>query len=107
MKTHDKFCGENCQSSLENVEVSRIEERQVFDIPVMKIVVTAHQATVKIYPECQTENKGDFPEKVIQPVQYGGGVKTVASYFNNEHFIPVARTNTFANLNFEPKFSEI
>lgn len=91
-ETHDKACCENCQASLENVEVSGVEERQVFDIPAMKIVVTAHQASIKICPECQTSNKGDFPENVNQPVQYGDGVKTVATYFNNEHFIPVART---------------
>ena len=92
VKTYDKTCCDNCQASLEAVEPSAVEERQVFDIPAMKIVVTAHQATVKICPECQTENKGDFPEKVTRPVQYGDGVKTVATYFNNEHFIPIART---------------
>ena len=92
VETHHKACCENCQASLEDVEVSAVEERQVFDIPAMKIVVTAHQATLKTCPECLTENKGDFPEKVTQPVQYGDGVKTVASYFNNEHFIPIART---------------
>lgn len=92
IETHDKVCCEKCQASLEDVEVSSVEERQVFDIPAMKIVITAHQATVKICPECQTENKGEFPEQVAQPVQYGDGVKTVASYFNNEHFVPVART---------------
>lgn len=90
--THNKSCCENCQTSLNEVNVSAVEERQVFDIPAMKIVVTAHQATVKICPKCQTTNKGDFPEKVTKPVQYGDGIKTLASYFNNEHFIPVART---------------
>jgi transposase len=92
IENHDKACCENCQTSLEDTEISGVEERQVFDIPAMKIVVTAHQASIKICPECQTENKGDFPENVDHPVQYGNGVKTVASYFNNEHFIPVART---------------
>ena len=92
IETHDHACCEKCQASLDDVEVSSVEERQVFDIPAMKIVITAHQATVKICPECQTENKGEFPEHVTQPVQYGDGVKTVASYFNNEHFVPVART---------------
>jgi len=92
IETHEKECCENCQASLKDVEVSGVEERQVFDIPAMKIVVTAHQAILKICPECQTENKGDFPENINQPVQYGNGIKTVASYFNNEHFIPVART---------------
>lgn len=91
-ENHDKACCDNCQASLENAEVSGVEERQVFDIPAMKIIVTAHRASIKICPECQTENKGDFPENVNKPVQYGNGVKTVASYFNNQHFIPVART---------------
>jgi len=92
IEMHDKDYCENCQASLDEVEVSSLEERQVFDIPAMKIIVTSHQATVKICLEYQTENKGDFPEKVTRPVQYGDRVKTVASYFNNEHFIPVART---------------
>jgi transposase len=92
IKRHDAVCCKKCQSSLEDVTASFMEERQVFDIPAMKIVITAHQATVKICPECQTENKGEFPEDVSQSVQYGNGVKTAASYFNNEHFIPVART---------------
>jgi len=91
-ETYDKICCAQCQASLEDVEGSSVEERQVFDIPAMKIVITAHQATVKICPECQTENKGEFPKTVTQPVQYGDGVKTLASYFNHEHFVPVART---------------
>jgi transposase len=77
---------------LADVVVSAVEERQVFDIPAMKIEVTAHRATMKICPNCQTENKGNFPENVTQPVQYGDGVKTVATYLNTGHFIPVERT---------------
>ncbi len=92
VEVHDQDCCGNCAVSLADVPVSKVEERQVFDIPAMKITVTAHQATIKVCPECQTENKGDFPENVTQPVQYGDGVKTVATYFNTGHFIPVERT---------------
>lgn len=92
VEVHDKECCGNCAVSLADVPVSKVEERQVFDIPAMKITVTAHQVTVKICPECQTENKGDFPENVNQPVQYGDGVKTLATYFTTGHFIPVERT---------------
>jgi transposase len=90
--SHDPTCCNFCHTSLDDVEVVRVEERQVYDIPAMKIEVTAHRATVKKCPGCGTENKGDFPETVTQPVQYGQGVKTWAAYFNNLHFIPVART---------------
>jgi len=92
VEVHDKDCCGNCEASLADVPVSKVEERQVFDIPAMKIIVTAHQATLKVCPKCQTENKGDFPENVSQPVQYGDGVKTVATYFTTGHFIPVERT---------------
>jgi len=92
IETHDPNCCIECHTSLGEVEVERVEERQVYDIPAMKIEVTAHRVIFKKCPGCGTENKGDFPETVTQPVQYGQGVKTWAAYFNNQHFIPVART---------------
>lgn len=82
----------NCYASLKDVEVSAHEERQVFDIPAIRIEVTAHRAEIKICPKCGNENKGEFPESVTQPTQYGSGVKTWASYFTNQHFVSVERT---------------
>ena len=77
-ETHDQAHCKNCQASLADVEVSGLEERQVFDIPAIRIEVTAHRATLKVCPDCGAENKGDFPEAVTQPVQYEHGVKTWA-----------------------------
>jgi len=37
-------------------------------------------------------HRGQFPNGVKQTVQYGNGVKTWASYFTNQHFIPIERT---------------
>ena len=91
-ENHDPDQCKNCHAALDAVEVSRVEERQVFDIPAIRIEVTAHRATVKQCPCCGTENIGDFPETVTQPVQYGDVVKTWAAYFSNQHFIPVERT---------------
>jgi transposase len=60
-ETHDQANCKNCQASLADVEVSGIEERQVFDSPAISIEVTAHRAPLIICPDCGTENKGDFP----------------------------------------------
>ena len=83
---------QSCGSTLHGVEVQGYEERQVFDIPPIRIEVTAHQAEIKICPQCGAENRGVFPTDVPGPVQYGTGVKTWAAYFQNQHFVPVERT---------------
>lgn len=83
---------ERCGKSLNEVEVSGYEERQVFDIPAMRIEVTAHRAEIKRCPECGTSTRGKFPDRVTQSVQYGSGVKTWAAYFPNQHYVSVERT---------------
>jgi transposase len=84
-------CGQ-CGADLADVAVTTHEERQVFDIPAIRIEVTAHRAEVKRCPGCGAENRGVFPVGVSGPVQYGPGVKTWATYFQTQHFVPVERT---------------
>jgi transposase len=81
-----------CTTDLASLEVQRYEKRQVFDIPPVQLTVTEHQAEVKVCPSCGQEAKGVFPEYVSQPTQYGPRMKAQASYLNNYHFIPLART---------------
>jgi len=59
----------HCHATLERVEVSGHEKRQVFDVPKVEIEVTEHQAEVKVCPQCSRVNKAIFPEGVTQPVQ--------------------------------------
>jgi transposase len=86
-----EVCGQ-CGTALNEVEATAHEERQVFDIPAIRIEVTAHRAEIKICPGCGAENRGVFPAEVTGRVQYGTGVKTWAAYFQNQHFVPVERT---------------
>jgi transposase len=91
-ETHEvEHCGV-CGLSLHDVDVAGQEERQVFDIPAIRIEVTAHRAEINICPACGAESRGQFPTEVTAPVQYGHGVKTWAAYFTHQHFIPVERT---------------
>jgi transposase len=97
--THEVRSCAHCQASLQGVEVVGYEERQVFDLPAIRIEVTAHRAQIKVCPTCGRANKGAFPAAVTHAVQYGPTVHTWASYFTNQHHIPVERTTAiFADL---------
>ena len=89
----------HCQASLHEIEAVGYEERQVFDLPAIRIEVTAHRAEIKVCPACGMPSKGTFPDAVTQAVQYGPTVQTWAAYFTNHHHIPVERTTEiFADL---------
>lgn len=88
-----------CQASLQDVEPMEYEERQVFDLPAIRIEVTAHRAEIKVCPACGKLSKGLFPDAVTHAVQYGPTVQAWAAYFTNHHHIPVERTTEiFADL---------
>jgi transposase len=91
-EVHSVAACAQCGVSLADGAVTTHEERQVFDLPAIRIEVTAHRAEVKTCPGCGAENRGAFPRGVTGPVQYGPGVKTWATYFQTQHFVPVERT---------------
>lgn len=82
----------HCQTELETLEALAYEKRQVFEVPPVRLEVTEHQAEIKQCPTCGEQVKGLFPVHVSQPTQYGPRLKAQASYLNNYHFIPLART---------------
>ena len=67
------------------------ETRQVFDLPMVKMVVTEHQ-THQARCTCGKIHRSAFLDDVGAPVQYGPGVKALAVYLTQHHMLPVARS---------------
>jgi transposase len=81
-----------CGSGLGGSEVARTERRQVHDLPPQKIEVIEHRAQTRVCGRCGAENKAlEFPAGVNAPVQYGAGVKAVATYLMSYQLLPYDR----------------
>src|SRR5207237_1317418 len=92
IERHEVTVCPQCATDLHGQATRRVEKRQVFDLPLVKLEVTEHQAEVKQCPGCGQEVKGCFPPDVTQPVQYGPHFKAQAVYLNSYQLLPLART---------------
>lgn len=83
---------DGCGADLSATPVTRLEKRQVFELPPLRLDVTEHQAEIKHCPCCAHENQGEFPAEVPQPVQYGARMKGLLVYLNHGQLLPYERT---------------
>jgi len=93
-----------CQADLSKIGASKIERRQVFDHPDLKITVTEHQAELKVC-SCGHCNRADFPDEVSHYVQYGTNIKSLLSYLQNYQMLPYDRAAEFISDIFDHKVS--
>jgi len=68
------------------------ERRQVIDIPRPQIKVLEYQAQTYLCPGCGQQHKGQFPEAVKVPVQYGNNLQAYVVYLMNYQLLPYKRT---------------
>lgn len=80
-----------CGASLKGAEVKGSECRQVHDLPPQKIEVIEHRSQTKVCGRCGLKNKAKFPAGVNAPVQYGEGIRAVATYLMGYQLLPFER----------------
>jgi transposase len=80
-----------CGASLAGAEVVSTETRQVFDIPIPKIIVTEHVVETRRC-SCGCESTGEFPPEATAPAAFGPMVSGVGAYLLAHQHLPVART---------------
>ncbi len=87
-----------CSLTLESTDPVGVVKRQVFDIPPAKIVVTEHQAEVKVCLRCHKRVTAKFPYGVNAPTQYGAVVKSHAVYFQQQYIPEDRLQETFRDI---------
>jgi transposase len=81
----------SCGRCLSDAGVIDTAKKQIVDLAEIKVEVTEHQAQT-IMCECGEVYKAEFPKGINAPVQYGSGVKALATYFMIQQLLPVQRT---------------
>jgi transposase len=84
------YC-ECCHNFLDETKAVKIEKRQVFDLPDIKINITEFQSHTKVCPKCKKVNKPSFPEGINAQIQYGDNLKSFVSYCNTYQMMPYER----------------
>ena len=97
-------CCDGCQAPLGEIAV--VETRQVFDLPTLRFEVAEHQALAGQCVACGKICRGEFPEGISAPVQYGPAALAAVVHLSHHHMLPVKRTAALMGDLFELPMSE-
>jgi transposase len=76
-----------CGEPLDRARESGMERRQVIDVPPVRPVTTEYQAVELECGGCGHKTKGEFPDGVKAPVQYGSRVMAIGVYLWHGQFL--------------------
>ena len=82
-------CG--CGGDLGGAPVVGVEQRQVLDLPALRLLVTEHQLISRVC-SCGTVTKAQAPAGVLAPVQYGSRIAGIGVYLLHGQFLSKNRT---------------
>jgi len=95
--TYDTERCSSCGNSLAGTTATEIIEKQETDVVVKKIV-TAHKATVKVCSCCGKKNTAAMPEHIKAPTQYGANIRAIGVYFTNQFIAKDRISDIFQDL---------
>lgn len=82
----------HCHGSLESAsDLALHGRRQQFDLPEIKLYVKKFRSYCCTCPHCGTENRGEYPDGVGAPVQYGPGVRSLVALLHQNGCMPMAK----------------
>jgi transposase len=90
---HEPACCAGCGKGLAGAAVTRMERRQVTEIPQVKAQVTEHQM-IERECACGARTKGEAPAGVNAPVQYGPRAAALGAYLWHGQFLSRDRACT-------------
>lgn len=82
----------HCNESLGDQRVKGYVRHQVFDLPVIKMVVREYRAEIKRCRICGEQTVGEFPVEASQRTQYGPRIQSSAVYLKNQGLMSYQRT---------------
>jgi transposase len=88
---HEPGCCGRCGAGLAGQPVTRVERRQVFDLPEVTITVTEHQL-IERECGCGQRTKAAAPRGAQGPVQYGPRIAAIVVYLYAGQFLSKERT---------------
>ena len=84
---HVPGCCAGCGGSLDGAAETRGERRQVTEIPPVRAEVTEHQAVELECGRCGARTRGQVPDGVIAPAQYGPRAAALGAYLWHGQFL--------------------
>ena len=84
----------SCGCDLTKAPATIIARRQKFDLPEPRLGVTEYCIAQNTCPQCGKQHRGEFPEGINAPAQYGTGVKALVTLLNSEYKLPFKKIQT-------------
>jgi transposase len=87
---------QGCHQDLSKRRPDSVDERQVFDLPPMKMTCTAHEREVKHCPGCRTRNEAPWPGILAEEsgaALYGPQIRALAVYLTQGQLLPYGRAS--------------